>query len=282
MRPAPSVDAAADDPVDAPTDAQGRRLDASMDLLRTLRLEAIDPEYAAVAARGPRRPPRPVTVVALLGVVGVVLGLTVATQLRAAPATAVERADLIARITQAEADQDVLRERAVALSVEIDALTRASGGLDAATAAERDRLGVLSGTLAVTGGGVRVTLEDGPDGSVRGSRVVDTDLRMVAHGLWAAGAEAVAINGHRLSTRTPIRNAGDAITVDFRSLSAPYVVEAIGDPTTLSEAFAASEGGRWLAGLAEHYGVAWTLTQERALTLGADPGLGTERAERMR
>ena len=121
---------------------------------------------------------------------------------------------------------------------------------------------------------------DGPDATVGGSRLVDDDLRMVTNGLWAAGAEAVAINGHRLSSRTPIRNAGDAITVDYRSLSRPYVVEAIGDPDTLQRGFAASQGGAWAAGLAEHYGVVWSISAQQSLELGADPGLGVQHAQR--
>ena len=101
-------------------------------------------------------------------------------------------------------------------------------------------------------------------------------------GWWASGAEAIAINGRRLSLRTAIRNAGDAITVDYRSLTHPYVVEAIGDPRALEEGFRRSEGGRWVEGLAQHYGVVWSVGRVDELTLLADPGLGVERARRTR
>ena len=38
--------------------------------------------------------------------------------------------------------------------------------------------------------------------------VLDTDLQRLVNGLWAAGAEAIAINGHRLTNLTAIRHGG--------------------------------------------------------------------------
>jgi hypothetical protein len=75
------------------------------------------------------------------------------------------------------------------------------------------------------------------------AQVTDEDLRQLVNGAWEAGAEGIAINGHRLTTRTAIRSAGSAITVDYRSLLRPYRVEAIGDPKTLPARFANTPGG---------------------------------------
>ena len=88
-------------------------------------------------------------------------------------------------------------------------------------------------------------VDDAPVGrrTTRRDRVLDIDLQVLANGLWQAGAEAVSINGHRLSDLTAIRSAGDAITVDYRSLTRPYRVEAIGDPRTLQARFVESAGG---------------------------------------
>lgn len=253
------------------------RPDASMDLLRQLREEALDPEYARVAAAGSRRR-RPVALLAGALTAGLLFGVAGATTLRAAPAAAGERADLIARIAAAEDAHDALRARQVELNRANAELAAAQGGL--AQQGELTTLDVLTGMAPAAGPGVRLTLDDGPDAAVRGSRVADDDLRMAVNGLWAAGAEAIAVNGHRLSSRTPIRNAGDAITVDYRSLTPPYVIEAIGDADALRRGFAASEGGSWLAGLAEHYGVVWSLAAEPSLDLGADPGLRVQQAQR--
>jgi uncharacterized protein YlxW (UPF0749 family) len=40
-------------------------------------------------------------------------------------------------------------------------------------------------------------------------------------GLWEPARKPSPINGHRLSSLTAIRSAGDAITVDYRSLTRP-------------------------------------------------------------
>src|SRR5207302_160556 len=58
--------------------------------------------------------------------------------------------------------------------------------------------------------------------------VLDRDLQDVANELWHDGAEAIAINGQRLTATTTIRAAGGAILVDFRPVTAPYQVSAIG------------------------------------------------------
>ena len=55
-----------------------------------------------------------------------------------------------------------------------------------------------TGFVAVQGPGLRVTVADNPDGEPDG-RVRATDLRLLVNGLWQAGAEAIAINGRRLT-----------------------------------------------------------------------------------
>ena len=66
--------------------------------------------------------------------------------------------------------------------------------------------------------------------------------------LWIAGAEAIAIDGHRLTSLTAIRFAGEAITVDYVSLTPPYEVTAIGDPDTLPARLLETPGRPDLAG----------------------------------
>ncbi len=126
-----------------------------------------------------------------------------------------------------------------------------------------------------------VVVDDAAGGADTGTdRVLDLDLQMLANGLWQAGAEAVAINGHRLSTLTAIRGAGQAITVDYRSLTRPYRVEAIGDPRTLPARFAESSGGTWWQELAQNRGMQFETSGADALTLPADAGMVLRYAER--
>ena len=75
-----------------------------------------------------------------------------------------------------------------------------------------------------------ITVDDAPNGEA----VRADDLALLTNGLWEAGAEAIAINGRRLTARSAIFNAGAAINISFTPpLSPPYVVSAIGDNKTL-------------------------------------------------
>lgn len=255
-----------------------RRPDASMDLLRAVRENALDPAYERAAQRpGGRRRRWPLIVVVTL-VAGLMIGTAIGSTLRSRPAAEQERQWIIDRIAATEASQEELRARLAGLTADIRDLQGSGSGVGAADQEALEQLGAAAGTSPVRGPGIVLTIDDGPDPRAQGSRILDTDLRHVVNGLWQSGAEAVAINGRRLSARTAIRAAGDAITVDFRSLTRPYVVEAVGDPDGLRTSFPATEGGRWLEGLRQHYAIVADVTTASDLRLPADPGLGVDRA----
>ena len=106
-------------------------------------------------------------------------------------------------------------------------------------------------------------------------QVLSRDLQIVTNGLWQAGAEAIAINGRRLTSRSSIRFAGEAILVDYRPLSPPYVVSAIGDPDALRTGFAANDGGAYLAALENNYGVRGSIEPSDEIRLPAAVSLST-------
>ena len=54
---------------------------------------------------------------------------------------------------------------------------------------------------------------------------------MVVNALWAAGAEAISVNGQRIGPDTFVRTAGSAILVNVTPVSSPYEVAAIGTRT---------------------------------------------------
>ena len=94
---------------------------------------------------------------------------------------------------------------------------------------------------------MRVVADDAPGADSARNQVLDTDLQKLVNGLWEAGAEAVAVNGQRLTNLSTIRLAGGAITVNARSLRRPYVVTAIGNQDTLPARFAETSSGQaWL------------------------------------
>ncbi len=245
-----------------------------MELLNTIQRDTLDPEYAEHAAgrrSGPSRAPVLLLVVCVLaGLMFTTSGLGAG---RGTDTVASERADLIARIAQADQRNREVRGQVDQLTAEIEALEQTRLGaeyqIDTGVA-------VWSGAGAVSGPGVLLTITDNPLDA--NGIIVDQDLRQVVNGLWLAGAEAMAINGHRLSARTAIRQAGSAVTVDYRSMTTPYRVEAIGDPDQLTLGLTDNSGGAWLAFLKGNYGVKWTLERRAELQLGADAGLGVKQA----
>lgn len=119
---------------------------------------------------------------------------------------------------------------------------------------------MLSGATEVHGPGIKLVVNDAKEASTGGDgtnpretagfsdtgRVRDRDLQRVANGLWASGAEAVSVNGQRLTALSAIRAAGDAILVDNRPLVPPYTVLAVGNGPRLSSDFQNSGDGLYL------------------------------------
>jgi uncharacterized protein YlxW (UPF0749 family) len=264
-----------------------------MSLITNVMDHSLDDGYAEAAARkkaeGAGGLPR--TLKAKLGLaLGLVLAALVVTvgaaQARiAAPVVAKERGELIDRIDQEteaaddlEDDVDELREDVGARQRE--ALRHSGDG------GRGDLMGILSGAVAVHGPGVRLSVNDakdvaaGGDGEPRGTsgfsdtgRVRDRDMQRVVNGLWASGAEAISVNGQRLTALSAIRAAGDAILVDNRPLVPPYTVLAVGDGQGLSRRFQDSADGLYLHALQENYGIRTGISVEDDLRLPAAPSV---------
>jgi len=103
-------------------------------------------------------------------------------------------------------------------------------------------------------------------------RLQDRDLQSVVNALWAAGAEAVSINGQRLAPTTTIRAAGEAILVDLFPLSSPYTIAAIGNPDTLLPRFADSAAARRYQSLVGVYGIRFGVHRSTDVQLRAATG----------
>lgn len=96
----------------------------------------------------------------------------------------------------------------------------------------------FAGLTAIEGPGIIVTLRDfaaaAMDGISQGNAIIhDVDVLKVVNELWASGAEAISVNGHRVSSRTSFRCVGPVIHVDNIPISSPVVIRAIGDSSTL-------------------------------------------------
>jgi len=262
-----------------------------MSLLVDMMADTLDHGYAERAARdgavrpagsSPRRRQR---LAPLLGVlaVGVLTGAAVTDVRDRSAADAGLRGDLAAQVAQRTRDTDALARRAAELRDEVAAVRERALGADAAgrSAGQRlEALGAASATTAVRGPGVVVTLDDAPNdqaagvdplrgGTVPEGRVRDADVQDVVNGLWLAGAEAVAVDGQRLTALSAIRSAGESVLVDLRPLSPPYVVEAVGDPSQLEVRFVDGPSGRRLATLTSLYGIGFEVARADELDLQA-------------
>jgi len=260
-----------------------RSTDPVTALLGQVWQDALDPGYAARSRtrsdrsvgtpegpvpRGHRRRRRTVGAGISLALVGLLLAAA-AVQARAdRPAAAERRTGLLAQVAEQgnrydRITLDVTRLRAQIDQLETDSLDSSAAGARLADALRS--LGLVAGTVAATGPGIRIVLDDAAANSdaatsdPAGGRVLDRDLQAVVNGLWAAGAEAVAINGQRLTSLAAIRSAGDAILVDYRPLARPYQVVAIGNPQQLPARFAAGPGGRTLRTLQDVYGIRYEI-----------------------
>lgn len=270
-----------------------RRADASMTLLTSMLERPLDPGYAAAAERreaaglprssGTRRP----MLIAWVLIIGLMIGVSAANLREDDGARADARTRLIEQIQDR---QEAVEERDAHIRELRSEIATATALLDPDLVGDR-RAGVrvASGLVPVAGPGLRVTLDDAPDSrsSADGDprtgindegRVRSKDLQLITNGLWSAGAEAIAINGQRLTSRTAIRFAGEAILVNFRPLTRPYTIEAIGDPGQMQTSFAESSAGSYMTGLRNNYGIQTTLTTHDELDLPSATNVRTRAA----
>lgn len=266
-----------------------RRVDESMALLNEVMNSPLDPSYSAAAHR--RRaaglPGATSTgTVAVFAVLALVAFLFVVAALNLRSTRSVvgqARAALVGQIEARQREGDERSATAADLQAQLARARAAALGDLGGVLGQVAALELATGAVSVAGPGLQVTLDDAAGDSDSGAdpreraganpgRVTALDLQVVANGLWHSGAEAVAINGQRLTTHSAIRFAGQAILVDFRPLAPPYVVSAIGDPARLPAAFGSSTAGSYLKALRDNYKIRADVASADTLSL---PGVST-------
>ena len=269
-----------------------------MSLLVDMMTNSLDLSYAEAASRrvqraDPDAPPqetsataggRRVVAILLILALGTVTGIASGQVRRRQAAVDQVRSRLVADVRLRVSESDRLARQAADLRAAVDrdrSDALASGSIGRAAAQRLAELELAAAVAPVVGSGLIVHLDDaaggGKDSLRRGGhpgdgRVLDRDLQAAVNGLWAAGAEAMAVDGLRLTARTAIRSAGDAILVDYRPLTPPYVLRAVGEPRELERAFLAGSAGRQLAMLSKTFGLRVRLERTRRQILPA-PGL---------
>ncbi|MDQ1697002.1 MAG: hypothetical protein QOJ03_2355 [Frankiaceae bacterium] len=268
------------------------RADESMSLLVDIASSALDPGYADAALHrlaagrddsgsgpdGGRR--RWLTIGGVLAATLLIVIAGVQTH-EQAPQALRARGALISQVerrtdavTTLQHQLDGLRGQIAGLRAQVLASTAAGSSLAGRLATEE----LVAGTVAVSGPGLRVVLDDAQPAEAS-NRVLDRDLQGVVNALWAAGAEAVAVGNQRLTGQTAIRQAGSAILVNFQRVAPPYVVQAVGDAVDLETSFGVSRAAGRMRTLAQLYGLRFDVTRESSVRLPSAPGLTLRYAE---
>jgi uncharacterized protein YlxW (UPF0749 family) len=263
-----------------------------MSLLTNVMDHSLDDGYAEAAARkkADGTGALPKTLSAKLGLAaGLVLAALVVTvgaaQARiAAPVVAKEREELIDRIDRETSAADKLEDSIDKLRDDVSARQREA--LKKHGGDQGELVGILAGAVEVHGPGVKLVVDDakeadqGGDGDARETsgfsdtgRVRDRDMQRVVNGLWESGAEAISINGQRLTALSAIRAAGDAILVDNKPLVPPYTVLAVGDGKRLSTEFQNSGDGQYLDALRKNFHIRTGISVEDDVRLPAAPSV---------
>ena len=186
----------------------------------------------------------------LIALVCVLIGFMVAVQFRTAQdakgSLSQQRIEEISdRLLQTEHERDELSE-------ELHKMQTAAASTD--NQQDKDLLRYRAALVPLEGEGVIVRMDDSTKPAKAGENpnlyvIHDDDLLRVVNELRAAGAEAIAINGQRLTGTSEIRCAGPTLSVNNVRSSAPFEIRAIGDKKSLEKAL------RMRGGVAETLGV---------------------------
>ena len=259
------------------------------DFLLELFRDPLDPGYADAAAARAEHGPKPrwrrTGALVLRTLTLVLVGLLLAVAYREAVAAEPERsrahAGLVDEVKTGQQRTDDLQQRTEELRNQVTAAQQAALGGSAEELARVREQQAAAGLAAVSGPGTVVRLSDAPapidpatgrPSTAEVNRVLDVDLQAVVNGLWASGAEAIAVNGQRLTSTTTIRVAGNAILVDFRPLASPYDISAIG-PDDLADRFNHSAAAADMRGLVQRYALGFGVQVHDDLHLPAATGL---------
>jgi len=220
-----------------------------------------------------------------IGLALAVIGFAAAAQWKSSVArqeyTSSAQQVLAGQVVGLEQEQKTLRDELADDERQVQQFQSASAGSQTTQAGLNRQLAsarLAAGLTKVTGPGAIIEIADSkrpvPPGENPANYIVLVDdLHDIVTALWAAGAEAIAINGERLVSTSSIYGVGSSILVNTAFLSPTFRVEAIG-PDDLLSRFLVSPA--YLSSRVAHridaFGLEFATQQNGSLTLPAFVG----------
>ena len=211
-----------------------------------------------------------------------VLVLAVAGFMMASAAVAARGQDLrpnrntdLIELVRAQAARNVdLAKQVGDLRSEVDKLSSQQGGAVADTSAAA----AAAGLTAVKGPAVSVTLTDAP-ANVKPIGVAEEllivhqqDIQAVVNAMWQGGAEAMSIQGQRVTSRTGIKCVGNSVLLHGVPYAPPYVIVAIGNQKAIEQALESSTYLQAYRQYTDRYGLGYSQKRVTEATLDAYSG----------
>lgn len=210
----------------------------------------------------------------------VILGFMLAMQLRVhraeteADQTKLLRTEeLISQLEQVEKERAALTKELDQVRTQVRSLTSAQDQYKVLSD-QLEQAQLQAGLLPVTGPGVTITMTDSTRPAAPGENpnfyiVHDEDVLRIVNELMLSGAEAVTVNGQRLTSRSEIHCAGPVVIVNKVRTAPPVVIQAIGPAADMERSIMMKDGP---AQMLLDWGIAVTSKQEPKLTLPAYQG----------
>ncbi|MDR2453801.1 MAG: DUF881 domain-containing protein [Bifidobacteriaceae bacterium] len=182
------------------------------------------------------------------------------------------RGMLTARDRQVQDLQARQAELSQAVAELVERAAPSSGQID-------PQVSLAAGGVEVAGPGLTVTLSDAaaaqdllaqaPDTPADQLLVHQQDIDAVMNALWAGGAEAMAVQGHRIASNTAVKCVGNVILVAGRVYSPPYQVSAIGPEQAMRQRLEADALVRAYRDRAARLGLTWSVAGSDRLVIAA-------------
>jgi len=234
----------------------------------------------SLAARVRAIPGWQITLFFALLVLGFLIAAQMASEGPRVRITSQERTPLVATALDLQAQQEGLKQQILELRASIQELEAAGQGGAAVTRNLNDQLErarIAAGLAPMSGPGIVIQLSDStvpvpPDGNARDYLASGRDVLTVVEELWLAGAEAIAVNGERVTVATAIVDIGGSVLVNSAYVTAPYQVSAIG-PADMFDRLAKSAGFvDFVRGRAETFGIGVSYATPASVDLSAYAG----------